>query len=156
MTPRGWKPRALQLARSQLGAAILGLAMAHGFWWYSAPGMQRVLDGITRHPLAEAARLAFRFGSEAHARALLSDLKRTPGIEELGQLDDMVIELKLGTLDAEQDRTEQLTPHLNAAIEACRRARAHGRDGEVPNCAPSKLRALMVELAAGRLVPRSG
>lgn len=150
---RAWKPRALQLARSQPAAALLGLAIAQGFW--CALPTQSVLDAITRLPLEFAARLAFHFGAEEHARALLIDLERTPGGEELTRFDDAVIELKLGALDAEQYRTDQSTPHLDAAVQACREAQANEGGGENPYCTPAKLRAMMVEVAATRLVSPS-
>ena len=105
-----WKRRLKALARSHVAAALLGLVIAHVIWWRMAPGMQAVLDGITRLPLGQAAQLAFRFGSEQHARAVLNHLKIAPRSEELGALDDMVIELRLGALAGEHESPEASTP----------------------------------------------
>jgi hypothetical protein len=115
--------------------------------------MQAVLDGIRRLPLADATELAFRFGSERYARALLVDLKQTPGNVELFDLDDMMIELRLGALDAEHTTSNQPTPHLTAALKACGQARSEAGPGfEGPACAPDRLHDLMVSLAKQRLV----
>jgi hypothetical protein len=153
--PGALRALARRWAGSQVAAALCGLAIAHGIWWRNGPGMQSVLDAITRQPLSNAADLAFRFGSEEHARALLFELKRTPGNVELGELDDMIIELRLGVLAAEHaSGLDQPTPHLEAAVAACSQARRTGDpDHGTANCDPARLREMMGKLATGRVVP---
>lgn len=147
-----WKRRLKALARSHVAAALLGLVIAHVVWWRMAPGMQAVLDGITRWPLGQAAQLAFRFGSEQHARAVLNHLKVAPRSEELGPLDDMVIELRLGALAGEHETADAPTSHLEAAKRFC--AKAGQTLDRPPTCTPAKLRQLMTKLAEQRLVQR--
>ena len=140
-----WKRRLMALGRSHVAAALFGLVVAHVIWWRIAPGMQRVLDGITRLPLEHAAQLAFRFGSEPHARAVLDHLKLAPRSEELGPLDDMVIELRLGALAGEHESPDAPKPHLEAAKRFCGQA-AQARNGP-PGGTPAKLQALGVRLS---------
>lgn len=147
-----WKCRLTALARSHIAAALLGLVIAHGIWWRIAPGMQRVVDGITRWPLGQAAQLAFRFGSEQHARAVLNHLKVAPRDDVLGPLDDMVIELRLGALAGEHETVGVPTPHLDTAQRFC--AEAAQTLARPPTCEPTRLHARMAKLAEQRLVRR--
>ena len=109
---------------------------------HERPTVQAMLRATARKPVLDAAHLAYRFGTAAHARAALGSLVKIPATNELEWGDVMLSELKLALLDGEL-RGSARAPHLEAARTACRHLK--GRD-----CAPEELRAAAMRLVHKR------
>ena len=126
------------LVVSHLAAGLLGLGVGVLYANHKRPTVQAMLRATARKPVADAARLAYRYGTASQARAALGSLVRIPATNELEWGDVMLSELKLAVLDGEL-RGSSPSPHLDAARTACRQVM--GRD-----CEPEALRAAAMRL----------
>ena len=124
---------------------VLVVAMFAGSAYWSAHGASRELiaSAVTRKPLADAANLAFRFGSTEHARVLLEELQRAPSDAAFVSQEEMFTELRLAALNGEYRTTVVDSPHIRSASMACRRFRTS-------DCDPVRLRALAAKFAEER------
>ena len=126
-------------------ALVLAVAMLAGSAYWNAHRASRELlvSAIARKPLADAANLAFRFGSTDHARVLLEELQRVPSDASFASQEEMFIELRLAALNDEYRTTVVDSPHIRSALKACKRFRTS-------NCDPVRLRALAAKFAEER------
>ena len=140
---RGWwlsTPAKLVVSYSLV--VLLAWPMGGLFWSTKRGFVQGVTEGIARRPRADAAYLAFRFGTVDHARTLLSHLPPSSN-PVAASVDSMNTELRLAALDGEHLGESKTAPHLSAAAAACARFRS--------DCALAPLRELAKKFATQRI-----
>ena len=117
------------------------------YWNAHRSSTESIVSAVTRKPLADAANLAFRFGSIDHARVLLEELQRAPSDATFVSQEEMFNALRLAALNGEHQTTVADSPHIRSASLACRRFRSS-------DCDPARLQALAAKFAQERSTSR--
>jgi hypothetical protein len=134
------------LARLVLShAAVLILAILAGnIYWKSHRSTTEALISMLAHkPLADASKLAFRFGSPEHAKTLFDELRHAPPEPATTAGDEMVAQLYLAALNGEHQTDAPDSPHIKSASVACQRFRSS-------NCEPRRMKELAAKFALQR------
>ena len=142
MQRRWWRAPPALLAASHALAVLLAWTAGSVYFGITRGSIQASIDNISRQPRADAANLAFRFGSAEHARILLSNMPPITSGNAIASADLMLTELRLAALENEHLEHTNPAPHLEAAANACASFQ--------PNCDLTQLRAMATKLANQR------
>ncbi len=112
----------VRLVATHLMALLIALPAATAYYHHKRTSTAALLNDMTRYPLYEAAKLAFRFGSTPQALTLYSALQKLPPTDPFPFEEDMNTELHLAVLMGELDHSAKTSPHLQLAAAACKRS----------------------------------
>jgi hypothetical protein len=113
----------VSIAATHTIVLLVAFVVGRQYWESKMGTLHEFHDEFAGRPQADAAFLAFRFGSVRDARILLGDLPRPSTNSRSAWGDQMITELRLAVLDGEQLGNSGFTPHLSAAANACGRFR---------------------------------
>ncbi len=142
MKGRWWQSRPALLAASHALVVLLGWTAGSAYFGITRGSVQAAIDSIARRPRANAAYLAFRFGSADQARILLRHVPPVTSDNAVASADLMLTELRLAVLDGEHVEGTNPTPHLTAAANACTRFQS--------SCELTQLRVMATKIATQR------
>jgi hypothetical protein len=129
-----------------LAAALVMGVLAGNVYWDSRlrSATETTISMLSRQPLSDASKLAYRFGSAEHARILVEELRRAaPSSSDTAAIDEMVAQLHLATLRGEHEADAADSSHITSASAACLRFRP-------ANCDPASMKKLAAKFAQRR------